>query len=75
MGIPKDDLTKFILTLCVMAMTAWWAYYTVELVRYALDNPTAGSVLQTAGASGLLGTLGTLMTLSWQYWFRRAKAS
>ena len=73
--IPLDDRVKFILTILLMAMTAWWAHYTVEVVRGALDGPTAGGVMQAAGASGLLATLATLLTLSWQFWFRRGKPS
>jgi len=71
--IPKDDRTKFVLTLCIMAFVGWWAYFTVCTVKEALVNLTAVDVMQAAGATGLLGSLITLLTLSWQYWFRRAK--
>jgi len=75
MVIPKDDITKFILTMCIMGFTAWWAYFTVNIMKEALSEPSSADVLQAAGATGLLGSLGTLLTLSWQFWFRRAKPS
>jgi hypothetical protein len=71
--LPSDERAKFILTLCVMALTGWWGAFTVNCVKEALNTPDPGTLLQAAGASGLLGTLSTLLTLSWQYWFRKAK--
>lgn len=65
------DKMKWTYTFVLLLVTLGWAVFSVMVVRAAMAEPTAASVLEASGTAVLLGAM-----LVWngnvnQYWFRK----
>jgi len=69
--MQPSDWLKWLYTFVLLGVTIGWCVFCVNVIKVAIQEPTATDILVAAGVGGVTGALISWNALVIQHWFRK----